>query len=177
MIFLVEKEGFMRLNVDGAIECLLNGQVIGIVTDTVIGFATLENNCHKIYEIKERDLQKPLIQMVSKKFNFVETNSEIEALMDKSWPGATTIIYPIQGIQTSFRIPNEPTLLELLEKIEVSIFTTSANKSGEEPCKTLEEFEDVFPDINILIPSGEINLSQVPSSIYIYEEKQFRRVR
>lgn len=166
----------MRLNVEEAIKVLLDGEVIGIVTDTVLGFAALKESSEKIYEIKGREKNKPLIQMVHPNYIFPQTNPEIKTFMDESWPGNITIIYPIDGIQTSFRIPNEKTLLELFEKINVAVYTTSANVSGEDPCQSIEEFEQKFPNIPILEPQYENERSNIASSIYIYEEK-FRRIR
>lgn len=167
----------MRLKVNEAIECLNKGEVIGIVTDTVIGFAATGSNCHKIYDIKKRELNKPLIQMINFDYEFKDLNDEIKSFMDNSWPGKVTIIYPVNGIQTSYRIPKEDTLLELLKEIKVPLFTTSANLSGEEPCLTISEFEQTFPNINILDTIEEVNKTNEPSKIFIYEENNFRRIR
>jgi L-threonylcarbamoyladenylate synthase len=167
----------MRLKVNEAIECLNNGEVIGIVTDTVIGFAATKENIHKIYDIKQRELNKPLIQMVDFDYQFRDLNAEIKNFMDQNWPGKVTIIYPVDGIQTSYRIPNEKTLLELLKEMKVAIFTTSANVSGEEPCLTISEFEKTFPNINILDTVEEPDKINEPSKIFIYEKNDFRRIR
>lgn len=167
----------MRLKVNEAIECLNNGEVIGIVTDTVIGFAATKDNSHKIYDIKKRELNKPLIQMVNFDYKFDDLNEEIKTFMDQNWPGKVTIIYPVDGTQTSYRIPNEDTLLQLLKEMNEPIYTTSANLSGEEPCLTISEFEKVFPSINILDTIEVSEKTNEPSKIFIYEKNEFRRIR
>lgn len=167
----------MRLEVNDAVECLQSGEVIGIVTDTVIGFAAIKSSAHKIYDIKKREANKPLIQMVDFDYPFKDLNKDIKKFMDQNWPGKVTIIYPVDGIQTSYRIPCEMTLLKLLKEVKVPLFTTSANLSGEEPCLTISEFEQTFPGIKILNTTEEVNKTNEPSKIFIYEKNDFRRIR
>ena len=57
------------------IETLKNGGVITYVTDTVWGLGCLpdnENAVKKIYEIKKREMQKPLILMSNEVYNLLD---------------------------------------------------------------------------------------------------------
>ena len=81
------------------IQILENGGVIAYVTDTVWGLGCLPNNenaVQKIYEIKKREAQKPLILMSNEVYNlidYVEPFSKTASkLIKKYFPGALTLV-------------------------------------------------------------------------------------
>lgn len=134
---------------------LKNGAVFAYPTDTVWGLGCLPDNelaCKKIYDIKKRDGQKPLILLASKLedfANYIEFFPPLaQKLAKKYWPGALTIIvkkskklsdYVTSGMDTAgLRIPNHPVLLEFLQTTG-AIATTSANLSGEPAAVNLEQ--------------------------------------
>lgn len=86
-------------NQDEIIKILKSGGVITYVTDTVWGLGCLPNNekaVKKIYEIKKRESQKPLILMSNEIYNlldYVKPISKIgQKLIKKYFPGALTIV-------------------------------------------------------------------------------------
>lgn len=172
----------MRVSTNEAIKLLRTGNVIGIPTDTVYGFCSLKADIEQIYEIKNRDRSKKLIQMIYsieqiQKLTTEEIPASVKQLMVEKWPGKTTIIFPINGELTSFRIPDEPNLLKLLKALDEPIYTTSANVSTEPACLTAAEFNDKFPTIELLDEEIEIEKSGVASEIIIYEKNEFKKVR
>ena len=89
----------MLKNKEEIITTLTNGGVIAYVTDTVWGLGCLPENkdaVKKIYEIKKREPQKPLILMSNEIYNlldYVEPIPKIgQILIKKYFPGALTIV-------------------------------------------------------------------------------------
>lgn len=138
-------------------ETLDNGGVIAYVTDTVWGLGALPNNekgIKKIYEIKKREAQKPLILMSNDITNtrpyVKEINKTAQSLIDKHFPGALTLVltksektpdYITSGFDTvGIRIPNNLVFQEICECITGKVLaTTSANLSHEPSAKTYEQ--------------------------------------
>lgn len=138
-------------------DILDNGGVIAYVTDTVWGLGALpssEKGVQKIYEIKKREAQKPLILMSNKIENlvpYVKTiSTEAQDLIDKHFPGALTLVlektekapdYMTSGFNTvGIRIPNNVIFKEICESITGHVLaTTSANLSHEPSAKTYEQ--------------------------------------
>ena len=89
----------MLKNKEEIINTLNNGGVIAYVTDTVWGLGCLPDNekaVKKIYEIKKRETQKPLILMSNEVYNLLDYVKPIpkvgQQLIKKYFPGALTIV-------------------------------------------------------------------------------------
>lgn len=131
--------------------------VIAFVTDTVWGLGCLptsENGVKKIYEIKKREAQKPLILMSNSVENLKpyvkKINETAQKLIDKHFPGALTLVleksqetpdYLTSGFNTvGIRVPDNAVFKEICECIEGNVLaTTSANLSHELSAKTYEQ--------------------------------------
>lgn len=138
-------------------ETLTAGGVIAFVTDTVWGLGCLpqsEKGAKKIYEIKKREAQKPLILMSNDVENLKpyvkEINSTTQNLIDKHFPGALTLVleksektpdYLTSGFNTvGIRVPDNKVFKEICESIEGQVLaTTSANLSHEPSAKSYEQ--------------------------------------
>lgn len=138
-------------------ETLTAGGVIAFVTDTVWGLGCLpesEKGAKKIYEIKKREAQKPLILMSNSVENLKpyvkEINDTAQNLIDKHFPGALTLVleksektsdYLTSGFDTvGIRVPDNSIFREICESIEGHVLaTTSANLSHEPSAKTYEQ--------------------------------------
>ena len=83
----------MTITEQEAIAILLDGGVIGIPTDTIYGFACLQGYEDQIYNLKLRDLNKPLITMVDSTDYFSEVEPALRKMMNQVWPGSTTLIF------------------------------------------------------------------------------------
>ena len=126
---------------------LSDGGVIAYPTDTVWGLGANPNDesaIKKIYELKKRDGNKPLILMASSfeylKPYILELSSEEEKMFKKYSPGALTLItkksaltpdYMTSGFDTvGIRIPNHPVFAEVADLAPDKVLaTTSANLS------------------------------------------------
>ena len=81
--------------------------------------------------------------------------------MEQHWPGALTLVVPAAGPQLERLHPGGSALglrvpaceqARTLLRISGPLATTSANRSGEEPCQNAEDVERTFPELNRLAP-------------------------
>lgn len=147
----------MLKNKEEIINTLNNGGVIAYVTDTVWGLGCLPDNekaVKKIYEIKKREAQKPLILMSNEIYNLLDYVKPIpkvgQQLIKKYFPGALTIVtdksdktpdYITSNMPTvGIRIPNNKVFKEICEIVPNHVLaTTSANLSHQPSAKTYDQ--------------------------------------
>ncbi len=142
---------------------LSNGGIIAFPTDTVWGIGCVVENSaavEKIYKIKSREANKPLILLGSKLeylLPFIEfLPDKAEELINKYLPGPLTLVlkksnktpgYITAGFDTvGIRIPDHPVFLELLDKAVKNhvLATTSANVSGKGSVASKDEVIDAL---------------------------------
>ena len=134
-----------------------NDGVIAYVTDTVWGLGALplsEKGVKKIYEIKKREPQKPLILMsndIEKLKPYIKVIKDKEdELIKNFFPGALTLVmeksdkipdFITSGFNTvGIRIPDNAVFKEICEAVTGNVLaTTSANLSHEPAAKTYEQ--------------------------------------
>ena len=145
-------------NIELIKETLNNDGVIAFVTDTVWGIGCLptsEKAVKRIYEIKKRDGNKPLILMSNEVYNLFEfvkqpIEKQAQILIKEHFPGALTLVleksectpdFITSSMQTvGIRIPDNKTFSEICENIDGHVLaTTSANLSGEPAALTYDE--------------------------------------
>ena len=150
---------------------LQNGGVIAFVTDTVWGLGCLPDNIdgvNKIYEIKKRERQKPLILMSNEIYNLLEYVKPIpklgQILIKKYFPGGLTIVteksektsdYITSGMSTvGIRVPNNETFKKICEIVPGHVLaTTSANLSHQPSALTYEQaLENMNGLADLIIP-------------------------
>src|SRR5476651_1816658 len=127
---------------------LASGEVGVIPTDTlygVVGSALAPRTIERIYELRKRDRDKPLIVLISDWSDFerfqIGIPDRTHKLLDKIWPGPVSVIvaagspglaYLHRGTQSiAFRMPAKPELRELLKQTG-PLVAPSANLSGED---------------------------------------------
>jgi len=148
----------MIKNIEGIKKVLENHGVIAYVTDTVWGLGCLPNDeiaVKKIYEIKKREAQKPLILMSNEVYNLLEYVKQpmpkmAHQLIKKYFPGALTVVmeksvltpdYVTSGMNTvGIRVPNNKIFKEICEITNGHVLaTTSANLSHQPSAKSYEQ--------------------------------------
>ena len=158
-------------NADEIKKVLENDGVIAFVTDTVWGLGCLptsKKTVEKIYEIKKREAQKPLILMSNETYNlldYVKPISEIGCrLIKKYFPGALTIVteksektpyYITSNMETvGIRVPDNKVFKEICEIAPNHVLaTTSANLSHQPSAKTYEQaLENMTGLADLIIP-------------------------
>lgn len=150
------------------IEALNNGKVCVFETDTVVGIGCVINfngqinsNIEKIFDIKKRSKDKPLPWLVSSKNMLDEYVSSYPRysldLIKNSWPGSTTLVFNVDKLtqekylvdsaekeSVAFRIPNVEDLISAIDYVSYPVACTSANISGKNPVKSVDDLSDEF---------------------------------
>ena len=149
-----------------------NDGVIAFVTDTVWGLGCLptsEAAVKKIYEIKRREAQKPLILMSSEAYHLLDyveqpLNKQASIYIKKYFPGALTLVlkksqntldFVTSGMETvGIRVPDNQTFKEICEVATGHVLaTTSANLSHQPSAKTYEQtIENIGDLVDLVIP-------------------------
>ena len=163
---------------DGAISALKNGQLIIAKTDTIYGIlaaANSEKAVEKLYEVKRRPLNEPVIILVADIDDIPNLTPSIKhKYQEISKNRPTTIVtkvnpnflphLPRNGGTLAFRVVPESPLAELIRTVGLLV-APSANPSGEEPAKNITEAINYFHElVPIYVDYGEVTNTQ-PSQI------------
>ena len=155
---------YKQSEIDELADILKNDGVISVPTDTVYGICARINSLkahYKLISIKHRPITKLLPIMCAdeeqiKSIAIVDRRAEklIRAFM----PGPITLIlnkktgvpeYVNNGCETiAVRMATSKTLEKLIRKTESPIFMSSANRSGEPTCTSLDEIEKACPNLD-----------------------------
>ncbi len=146
--------------IEEAVRVLEAGGVIVYPTDTIYGVggnALDEKAVRKVFDIKERQLSKPLPMIIrsikwAKELAYVKKGDE--DILHKVWPGKVTVVLNkkdiVPDILTSghktvgLRIADYPLVDQLLKLFGHPIVSTSANISGEEGTGNIHKIIDSF---------------------------------
>ncbi len=172
-------------NTDDDIASVIATGGVGVFpTDTLyglIGSALLPDAVDRIYELKRRDLHKPLIVLISDLVQLeqfgIELSEGLILQLANYWPGAYSIILPsmddqfeylTRGTDTiAFRLPDKTELIELINQVG-PLVAPSANIEGLPPATSVEEAQKYFgSDIEFYVDSGD--LEGKPSTILRFD--------
>lgn len=154
-----------------AAECLRSDHVIALPTDTLYGIACLSQSSpaiKKLYEIKVRDVKKPVaicvshIEQVAKWGRVTVSNQLLNQLL----PGPVTLVFersPALNPELNpgtdlvgIRIPDSWFIRQLVEICGEPLALTSANISGAQSTLSIEEFVDIWPQLEAVYDGGAI---------------------
>ncbi len=154
---------------DSAISALKNGQLTIAKTDTIYGIlaaANSEKAVERLYEVKRRSLDKPVIILVAnideipdlapsikRKYQEISKNRPA-TIVTKVSPNFLPHL-PRNGGTLAFRVVPESPLAELIRTVGLLV-APSANPSGEKPAKNVTEAINYFHElVPIYVDSGE----------------------
>ncbi|NXJ68141.1 YRDC protein, partial [Rostratula benghalensis] len=163
--------------VSAAAGALQAGGLVALPTDTVYGVACLAQDSgavRSIYSLKGRNGAKPLaicLGDVERLYRYCQVNVPEELLRDLL-PGPVTLVLkrseelnkdlnpftPLVGV----RIPNHPFVRELARACPGPLALTSANISCQASTLTVSEFQDLWPQLSLIIDGGPIGDIQSP---------------
>lgn len=159
-------------NINKAIAQLKVGNLVAIPTETVYGLAGNaddENAIKKIFSLKNRPLNHPLIMHVAKDWDLSKWANEIpiyaQTLIDIFWPGPLTLVLKsnttavnplVTGGQNTvaIRCPNHPIAQSLLKAIKFPLVAPSANPFGKISPTTAKHVQQSFSKQQLLILDG-----------------------
>jgi tRNA threonylcarbamoyl adenosine modification protein (Sua5/YciO/YrdC/YwlC family) len=168
--------------IDYIVSCLRKGHVVALPTDTFYGLAVDPVNLlavERIYQIKTRQKHKPLsllIASLAQAYELVRhTDSMLDRLADKFWPGPLTIIVqagtklPLRSTahtgNVAIRIPDAAIPRAVVERFGLPITATSANLQGASECTNAACVRDQIGDrVPLIVDGGPTGRAQ-PTTI------------
>ncbi|XP_051920466.1 yrdC domain-containing protein, mitochondrial [Hippocampus zosterae] len=150
---------------------LRDGRVVAVPTDTIYGLACLAQNSaavRRIYDIKGRNEHKPLAICVGEIhdiYKYCQVKVKEDLLRDLL-PGPVTLVLersptlnrelnpftPLVGV----RIPDCAFVRRLCQMCGEPLALTSANVSAQSSTVAAHEFEDLWPELAVVVDAGPI---------------------
>ncbi|XP_041335073.1 yrdC domain-containing protein, mitochondrial, partial [Pyrgilauda ruficollis] len=163
--------------VAAAAGALQAGGLVAVPTDTVYGVACLAQDSaavRSIYSLKGRNGAKPLaicLGDVERLYRYCRVNVPDELLRDLL-PGPVTLVLerseelnkdlnPFTSL-VGVRIPDHPFMRDLARACPGPLALTSANISSQGSTLTVLEFQDLWPQLSLVIDGGPIGDIQSP---------------
>ncbi|TRZ18018.1 hypothetical protein HGM15179_009106 [Zosterops borbonicus] len=163
--------------VEAAAAALRAGGLVAVPTDTVYGVACLAQDSaavRSIYSLKGRNGAKPLaicLGDVERLYRYCHVNVPDELLRDLL-PGPVTLVLerseelnkdlnPFTSL-VGVRIPDHPFMRDLARACPGPLALTSANISSQGSTLTVQEFQDLWPQLSLVIDGGPIGDIQSP---------------
>jgi L-threonylcarbamoyladenylate synthase len=170
------------LSVARAARCLLEGRIIAYPTEAVFGLGCDPRNeaaTRQLLALKNRPTESGLI-LIADRFERFESfirpvTAEQQALALSTWPGPVTWLFP-RGEEVpdwlagkhqtiALRVTAHPLCRELCAAFGGAIVSTSANPSGREPARQVEQVEAYFGESLCGIVAGRLGDEARPSEI------------
>lgn len=161
-----------------AASVLRQGGIIAYATESCFGLGcdpTNESTVLRLLGLKEREVEKGLILIAAT----VEQLSPYVATFPRkalvTWPGPYTwLLEPAPSAPSwitgghdriAVRVTSHPQAAALCRQVGISIVSTSANRAGESPAKSVDEVSRCFGDqVDYVLP-GEIGKLENPTPI------------
>jgi L-threonylcarbamoyladenylate synthase len=182
---------------------LKTGGIVAFPTDTFYGLGVNPYNrlaVDKIYKIKGRDPEKPLlllIDSISKLENLVEEPSaQCIKLMQTFWPGPLTLLFKpkpssihenISADLIGIRQPGNLVTRNILSALDHPLTAPSANISGDNPATTAQQVQDIFGEkVELILDADEcksgkastvINATNNPARLIRAGEIDFKKIQ
>jgi L-threonylcarbamoyladenylate synthase len=174
----------MNDQINQAVKILNQGGIIIFPTDTAFGIGCRIDNeeaVQKLFKIRKRPESQAVPVLVSdlemaKKYVQEIPEDVTNKLIGPYWPGALTIVLKADkdkvfhlisggGDTIGIRMPDHPTILEIIKKVGVPVLGPSANFHGE---NTPFEFKDLDPQLLSLVDhvvEGKCSIRQASTVI------------
>lgn len=183
-----KNSSFQSLSLERAKELLIQGEVVGIPTETVYGLAAKISSdaaIRKIFSTKKRPFFDPLIvhvQSIEQAQTLTQDwPASAQNLAEAFWPGPLTLVLPkvpslsdliTSGLPTvGLRMPRHPLTLELIQKVGEPLAAPSANLFGQtSPSKALHVFKEFHGEVPVL-EGGDCEVGIESTIIKIHEDE------
>ena len=172
------------MNNQRIIEEIKNGKTFIFKTETVYGIsanAYCEKAVQKVYKAKGRDFNKPCIVLINSYQMLKEIVCDItpleQKIMNKFWPGALTIVFKRKSNSKlallcsagrdmiGVRMTDSLIGKYIIDKLNLPIISTSANKSGEVTSDDKDTIINTFKEeIDYFILEDDVTC-EIPSTI------------
>lgn len=169
--------------IDPVLSAFRQGELLVYATEAVMGIGCdpeNESSVHRLCELKKRPVNKGVILIAATYSQLLKYVDDKAIPMDRrteifsSWPGPVTWLLPksqqapawITGEHPSIavRVSAHQGVIDLCQRLDSPLVSTSANLAGEEACRSTAEAKQVFADEVIYI-DGETGGNAAPSVI------------
>lgn len=175
-----------------AARCVRTGGVIAYPTEAVFGLGCDPANrmaVTRLLALKARRIEKGLILVASDWHQLARWLQEIPAAwqrrLDRSWPGPVTWLIPAANdcpgwltgahAKLAVRITDHPPVRQLCRHLDSAIVSTSANRSGRRPARSVLQVRLQFgQQIDFILP-GPLGTLAGPTEIRDLESGQVIR--
>jgi L-threonylcarbamoyladenylate synthase len=176
------------------VEALKRGHVIVFPTETLYGLgadALNEAAVEKVFQLKGRDSHNPIPVLVANQ-GMLETlvakvPTSAQRLIDQYWPGPLTLVLPGRKNIPKYlcnasggvgvRISSQPIATLLVNGLGRPLTATSANPSGKEPARTLQQTKNYFTNRVVIFVEGGTLTSKSGSTVVEVMEDSIRIIR
>lgn len=177
---------------DKVAKILNKAGIVIFPTETVFGIGCLltkTDSIEKLYQIKQRDLNKPslvLVKDLSQAKDWVSFNRNAEKLADYFWPGPLTISLPVKRNVSKLvlgpsdtlgvRVSSHPFLTALLPLLEAPLLAPSANLQGQKPPSAYSEIDKKL----ISLVDYVVDIApeaKKPSTIVTFDQEKYNVLR
>jgi L-threonylcarbamoyladenylate synthase len=175
-------------NLAAAVQALKRGDVIVFPTETLYGLGADALNdaaVEKVFGLKGRDPRNPIPVLVADQEMLhalvAKVSTTAQKLMDRYWPGPLTLVLPGQrnipkplcnaegGV--GVRISSQPIATLLVNGLGRPLTATSANPSGKEPARTLQEAKNYFADrVDVFVDGGTLTSKSGSTVVEVIED-------
>jgi L-threonylcarbamoyladenylate synthase len=170
------------LDTAAAVRCLRDGRVIAYPTEAVFGLGCDPHNeqaVRCILHLKNRPAAAGLILIGSDYDHFRpfigDVSDELQNRAMAAWPGPVTWLFPraaavpdwLAGRHSTIalRLTAHPVCRAICSRFGGAIVSTSANPSGSDPARSVEQVRAYFQDSLCGIVGGELGEQNQPSEI------------
>ena len=155
---------------EDVVKNLKENNLVILPTETVYGIAAnafSDDACKKIFEVKGRAQDNPLIVHVSDKnmiYDIAEMPNEIEEkLIDSFMPGPFTLILNkkscICDTVTCIRMPSNKIINKVIKTANIPLAAPSANLSSKPSGTCVDDIKEEFEDkVDIIVDGGKSNI-------------------
>lgn len=171
---------------DQVVDAFQAHKVLALPTDTVYGVGVLYGDLADLDHLKHakhRPETKPIPMMVSnleQMKQIAKVDARTEKLVQTFLPGPLTLVLPVSetldlaytnGKKTvAVRIPDEPFVLAVIEKLGKPLLVSSANVSGKPAAVSYQEAMDNLPNIDGII-QGECKQLEASTIVDCIQDK------
>lgn len=171
---------------DQVVDAFQAHKVLALPTDTVYGVGVLYGDLADLDHLKHakhRPETKPIPMMVSnleQMKQIAKVDARTEKLVQTFLPGPLTLVLPVSetldlaytnGKKTvAVRIPDEPFVLSVIEKLGKPLLVSSANVSGKPAAVSYQEAMDNLPNIDGII-QGECKQLEASTIVDCTQDK------
>ncbi|XP_065102423.2 threonylcarbamoyl-AMP synthase [Paramisgurnus dabryanus] len=153
------------------VTALKSGLVAAVPTDTIYGLACMAQNSEairRVYDIKGRNGDKPLaicVGDVQDIYRFCKVSVKEELLTDLLPGPVTLVLERSAALNTDLnpftkligvRIPDHSFMRRLCQMCGEPLALTSANISSHTSTVTVQEFQDLWPSLGVVVDGGPV---------------------